>query len=357
MWAAVGSAVGLMGVIFCIALMASGTSSKLSETSPKKDTLHLRREPDPKPKPSPENPKGDAPRQPKGTDKPPNLPDIDTEIRDGGGFFSARAIEKANAGVKTIKRKFKKDLVIETYKELPEDLKGDYEKVAKDKEGRSRFFVKWGNARANVVQLNGVFIAIFKTPPHLTIIPDTETEKRTFTNENARKLRDLLVERFSNGKYDSALLEVIAKVHEAMEHSANESAGQESQPLKGGKPNNDTQARTGGEPTLGSNATLENIKKVRAGMTLDQVEQILGKGRKATEEDVREAKKQLEENKKKMEEASKRATGSLPQVAVPDLDSKPGTTKYRWGSKNTWLFVDVDDGTQRVVRTAAHSSW
>jgi probable HAF family extracellular repeat protein len=120
----------------------------------------------------------------------------------------------------------------------------------------------------------------------------------------------------------------------------------------------DTRPNTSPRPELDPVVTLENIKKVQAGLTLDQVEQILGKGRIATQEDAREAKKQLEENRKKMEEARKRATGtsSIPDIALPDVDFKPGTTKYCWGTKKTWLFVDVDDRTQRVVRTAFQSS-
>jgi hypothetical protein len=117
--------------------------------------------------------------------------------------------------------------------------------------------------------------------------------------------------------------------------------------------------RHGTAAPLAETLTLDNIKKVQGGMTLEQVEQILGKGRKATEEDVREALNQLEEDKKKMEEARKKAQGkdAFPEIVLPKMDFRPGATKYRWGSKNTWLFVDVDERTQRVVRTAAHSGW
>jgi hypothetical protein len=407
MWTAVGSAAGLVGIILGIALIASGTSPKPSEISQKKDAPNVLMDPDPKPKPPPENPSGGAPKQPKATDKPPNLADFFPEIKDEGGFFSAEAIEKANAEVKEFKRNYKKDLVIETYKELPEDKKEAYAKVAKDQKGSARFFDEWGRARAKELELNGVYIAIFKTPPYVVIEVGNETGKKAFTPGNVRRahLRFVLVDKLNNKKYDDGLSQAIAKVHDMMKDNAKQAAVERSaSPHKQSEPNADatqpeprlsnpnptdraestqdrhksstergTQSRAQphvkpsssapseaeGEPTSIATVTLENIKRVRAGMTLDQVEQILGKRRKATEDDVREAIKQLEANKKKMEEARKKANavGSAPEVGLPAMDFKPGTTKYIWGTKNTWLFVDVDDRTQRVVRTAAHSSW
>ena len=59
------------------------------------------------------------------------------EVKDEGNFFGAESIKKANAEIKTIKEQLKKDLVIETYKELPADDKEAYEKVAKDRKGQA----------------------------------------------------------------------------------------------------------------------------------------------------------------------------------------------------------------------------
>src|SRR5438045_1397751 len=71
-----------------------------------------------------------------------------SEVKDDAGFFSADAIKKANAEIKAIKEQLKKDLVIETYKELPADKKQAYEKVAKDSKERAHFFEEWGRERA-----------------------------------------------------------------------------------------------------------------------------------------------------------------------------------------------------------------
>src|SRR5262249_9530255 len=104
--------------------------------------------------------------------------------------------------------------------------------------------------------------------------------------------------------------------------------------------------------------TVESIKKVQAGMTLNQVEQILGKGVKATEEDLRDANNKKREARKRMRDARKnvKALDSVPEPPdPPEIRFRPGTTKYRWGNKKTWIFVDVDDNTSKVVGTEWHS--
>jgi hypothetical protein len=83
-------------------------------------------------------------------------------------------------------------------------------------------------------------------------------------------------------------------------------------------------------PELNPNVTEENIKKIKPGMTLDEVEQILGKGKKATESDLN-------------------AVNRMMQGAGSPAQFRPGTTTYRWRNRNTWLFVDVDNNTNKIV--------
>jgi hypothetical protein len=83
--------------------------------------------------------------------------------------------------------------------------------------------------------------------------------------------------------------------------------------------------------------TEENIKKIQPGLTLAEVEQILGAGRVATEDDMRQA-------------------NTMMKGIGPKVQFRPGTTKYRWRNGNTWLFVDVDNNTKKVVGVASMSS-
>src|SRR5262249_27518607 len=117
---------------------------------------------------------------------------IVAEVKDDAGFFSAETIKKANAEIKAIKDQAKKDLVIETFKELPADKKEAYEKVSKDPKERERFFVEWARARAKSLEVNGIYVGIFKSPSHLEVEVGHETQKKAFTLENRRKLRDIL---------------------------------------------------------------------------------------------------------------------------------------------------------------------
>src|SRR5262249_62420365 len=92
-----------------------------------------------------------------------------SEVKDDGNFFGAEAIKKANAEIKTIKEQLKKDLVIETYKELPADDKQAYEKIAKDRKETAKFFAKWAQRRAEKMDVNGVILFGFRNPNHLEI--------------------------------------------------------------------------------------------------------------------------------------------------------------------------------------------
>src|SRR5262249_335014 len=139
-----------------------------------------------------------------------------SEVKDDGGFFSADAIKKANREIKDIKDQTKHDLVMETYKEIAADKKASFEKVANDRDKRGHFFEEWARERARALEVNGVYIVVFRNPSHLEIQIGTETRKKAFTLNNRRKLRDLLVDKFKEKKYDEGLLEALAYVHDTM---------------------------------------------------------------------------------------------------------------------------------------------
>src|SRR4051812_20137490 len=51
---------------------------------------------------------------------------IAPRVNDAGGFFDAATIERANAVIREIKDKYDKDLVIETYPAIPDNLKSAF---------------------------------------------------------------------------------------------------------------------------------------------------------------------------------------------------------------------------------------
>src|SRR5579859_5829588 len=84
------------------------------------------------------------------------------EIRDDAGMFKEETIRKANTIIKEIKDEHKLDLFIQTSKEIPGDLKKEYESIKDDKAKRNAFFQKWARQRAKSAEVNGVYILLLQ---------------------------------------------------------------------------------------------------------------------------------------------------------------------------------------------------
>src|SRR5690349_10173017 len=85
-------------------------------------------------------------------------------IKDDGKFFSAEAVSKANKKIKEIAQNYNKDLLIETFSEIPADRKESYKP-----ENKREFFEKWAREQAHENAVNGVYVLICKQPPHLQV--------------------------------------------------------------------------------------------------------------------------------------------------------------------------------------------
>ncbi len=137
------------------------------------------------------------------------------EVQDGGGFFKPETIAKVNEILATIGEKHHKDLLVETYATVPTDKVESVK--AMDKEGRSKFFQEWANSRARRRRVEGVYILICKTPPHLQIEVGKQTEKEAFTIQDRNKLREILISAFGKKEYDRGLLEGAQFVAKALD--------------------------------------------------------------------------------------------------------------------------------------------
>src|SRR5262249_14034496 len=146
------------------------------------------------------------------------------EVKDDGKVLGEEVIKKANAEIKTIKEQFKKDLVIETYKELPADDKEAYEKVAKDRKETAKFFAKWAQRRAEKMEVNGVYVVVFRNPTHLEIEVGTETGKKAFTLDDRTKVGELLSAKIKEKEFDKAWLEATAFVHDTIKTNTKQAA-------------------------------------------------------------------------------------------------------------------------------------
>lgn len=82
----------------------------------------------------------------------------------------------------------------------------------------------------------------------------------------------------------------------------------------------------------GGNLSVENVTKVKPGMTLAEVQKIVGaRGRKATQSDL----DQVNAKKKRF------GQGSLITLSA-------GSTMHCWRKGNTWFFVNIDNNSNKA---------
>ena len=97
------------------------------------------------------------------------------EVKDNAGFFSENAKSEANRRILDIEKRFKHDLVIETFTSIPEDVKSGVN--LKDKTAANRMYDQWARKQASSLRVNGVYILLTKEPAHLQIEVGNETQK------------------------------------------------------------------------------------------------------------------------------------------------------------------------------------
>src|SRR5262249_52367418 len=109
---------------------------------------------------------------------------VTPEVKDDAGLFSAEAVKKANEIIADVSRRFKKDVVVETVKEVPEDKQSQLKSLGSDK-----FFARWAEERFAALRTDGVYVLISTKPTWLEVVVGKETMQRDFRRSDADKLR------------------------------------------------------------------------------------------------------------------------------------------------------------------------
>jgi uncharacterized membrane protein YgcG len=104
-----------------------------------------------------------------------------------------------------------KDLMIETFASIPDDLKPNLQKDGKDK-----FYATWARSEAFQLGVNGVIILITGDPPHLQIEVGRDTQKKAFTLADRDELVKKLADSFSSKDFDGGLLMAAQFVRDRM---------------------------------------------------------------------------------------------------------------------------------------------
>ncbi len=126
-------------------------------------------------------------------------------IRDTAGFFTEPAKAEASRHVAELGRRFRKDLVVETFKEIPETLRQGVN--LQDKPAVNRLFEQWTVQQARQLKVNGIYILLNKEPAHLQIVVGNATQHDAFTLKDRDALASLMLGKLRAQQNDAALLE------------------------------------------------------------------------------------------------------------------------------------------------------
>jgi hypothetical protein len=157
-------------------------------------------------------------------------------IIDDGEFFGPSAIAKANQIIQETQRRWNKQLIVETFKEIPSDRSERFKEITiTDKAALSKFYVDWANSRFSELHVNGVYILICRSPSYVQTIVGNETLKKAFVLTDRKPLVDMYVEHNRNARnekeadlktreYDKFLLAAATHVHDRVEANLSSSS-------------------------------------------------------------------------------------------------------------------------------------
>src|SRR5262245_26184051 len=145
----------------------------------------------------------------------PATPAAAAEIRDDAGFFSQKAIDRANSRLAEVKREYGKEVRIETFKTVPGGRGDEVAKMSRAE--RERFFEKWARERATSEHAKGIFILICKQPGHVQVEDDRQTRNEGFGSAERTELRDKLVAGFRDKDYAKGLLDGVDYLNREMQ--------------------------------------------------------------------------------------------------------------------------------------------
>jgi uncharacterized membrane protein YgcG len=133
-----------------------------------------------------------------------------------------------------------KDLMIETFVSIPDDLKANLQK-----EGKDAFYTKWARTEAFELGVNGVIILITGDPAHLQIEVGNDTQTRAFTIADRDELVKKLAESFSAKDFDGGLLMAAQFVRDRMTRNLGGPPASTTQPAPASQPGGAAGARSG----------------------------------------------------------------------------------------------------------------
>jgi len=138
---------------------------------------------------------------------------LTAEVRDEAGFFKPETVTRANEVIKEVKQRYKKDLLVETVRHVPEAER--HEATSTDPAVKARFFADWADRRARQEGVNGIYVLITREPGHVEVAVGNHT-RAIFPDEDRRRRVQILLSHFKKKEYDEGLLEAVRSVRSAL---------------------------------------------------------------------------------------------------------------------------------------------
>ena len=147
---------------------------------------------------------------------------LNPEVKDEAKLLKPQTVRQVNETLRQIKQRFSRDLVIETYPAVPDDLKPEL-----NEKGKERFFDDWGARRGKELDVNGVIVVVCMEPRYFNVMVGNQTQKTAFTRADVDELKQLLLKRLRSNEFDQGMTEASDFVLRRMEKNM---AGASTQP-------------------------------------------------------------------------------------------------------------------------------
>lgn len=141
-------------------------------------------------------------------------------VSDGAGLFSAEALSEAGDIIRHIKEAYGRDVMVETYAQVPPELQ-----AALERDGKEKFYDDWLNRRAKELKVRGVFVLVTRTPGRVQVGVDPSTRRRAFPDDDRDALREMLLVAFRMKQFDQGLLDGLRFARERIEANTTRDRG------------------------------------------------------------------------------------------------------------------------------------
>ncbi|MDI1312103.1 MAG: hypothetical protein PSV43_08085, partial [Prosthecobacter sp.] len=135
-------------------------------------------------------------------------------IQDDGAFFSEFAKVNAAGTIKDVATRLHKDIAIQTFAAVPDDMKSTV--LQSSKAASNRGFSQWAEQLAQSKKVNGVFILLVKQPAHLQVVVGTDTQRQAFTLLDREALVQRMLANLRQKKSDDALIDGVNFISKTM---------------------------------------------------------------------------------------------------------------------------------------------